>query len=110
MKLTRSGSRKFFGQYRRKCHPGMQASLCSKHSGQTLKCFLLLSKEVSRVKPYGAGIMEMDVKMQALRLDPRVTTFLLPLQKPNALPVHPPPDPESAVGVRLTKRLKKKRS
>ena len=70
--------------------------------------FLLLSKEVSRVKPHGAGIMEMDVKMQALRLDPRVTTFLLPLQKPNALPVHPPPDPESAVGARLTKRLKKK--
>ena len=72
--------------------------------------FLLLSKEVSRVKPHGAGIMEMDVKMQALRLDPRVTTFLLPLQKPNALPVHPPPDPESTVGARLTKRLKEERS
>ena len=70
--------------------------------------FLLLSKEVTRVKPDSSGVMEMDVKMQALRLDPRVTTYLLPLQKPNAHPVPPPPEPEGSDGLKPTKRQKKK--
>jgi len=65
--------------------------------------FLLLSKEVSRVKPQGAGVMEMDTKMQSLRLDPRVTTYLLPLQKPNSFPA--PPSPHDSEGVISQRRF-----
>ena len=46
--------------------------------------FLLLAREVKRVKPDSAGVMEMDVLMNRFRHDPRVLTYMQPLQRGSA--------------------------
>ncbi|CAE7206607.1 unnamed protein product [Symbiodinium sp. CCMP2592] len=46
--------------------------------------FLLLAREVERVKPDSSGVMEMDVLMNRFRHDPRITTYLQPLQRGSA--------------------------
>ncbi|CAE7224851.1 unnamed protein product [Symbiodinium sp. CCMP2592] len=46
--------------------------------------FLLLAREVKRVKPDSSGVMEMGVLMNRFRHDPRITTYLQPLQRGSA--------------------------
>ena len=50
--------------------------------------FLLLAREVKRVKPDSWGVMEMDVLMNRFRHDPRVITYLQPLQRGSASSGH----------------------
>ncbi|CAE7788579.1 unnamed protein product [Symbiodinium sp. CCMP2592] len=73
--------------------------------------FLLFAKEVNRVKPTSTGVMEMDEKMKLFRHDPRITSYLQPLQKATASVVPPPQPPhESATGAlaRTSKRQKRR--
>ena len=73
--------------------------------------FLLLAKEVSRVKPTNAGVMEMDEKMKQFRHDPRITSYLQPLQKATASvapPPQPPSDPFAGASTRPSKRQKRR--
>ena len=73
--------------------------------------FLLLAKEVSRVKPTNAGVMEMDEKMKQFRHDPRITSYLQPLQKATASvapPPQPPSDPFAGALTRPSKRQKRR--
>ncbi|CAE7450595.1 unnamed protein product [Symbiodinium microadriaticum] len=60
--------------------------------------FLLLAKEVHRVKPDDSGVMEMDEKMKLFRHDPRVTSYLQPLQKATSSVAPPPTVPGDPSG------------
>ncbi|CAE7547600.1 unnamed protein product [Symbiodinium sp. CCMP2592] len=75
--------------------------------------FLLLAREVKRVKPDSSGVMEMDVLMNRFRHDPRITTYLQPLQRGSASQGVASPSLAGEVGssfpdLRPSKRQKKR--
>ena len=70
--------------------------------------FLLLAKEVHRVKPDDSGVMEMDEKMKLFRHDPRVTSYLQPLQKATSSVAPPPTVPGDPSGANATEQLSKR--
>ena len=70
--------------------------------------FLLLAKEVHRVKPDDSGVMEVDEKMKLFRHDPRVTSYLQPLQKATSSVAPPPTAPGDPSGANANEQLSKR--
>ena len=75
--------------------------------------FLLISKQVTSLKPDSAGVMQVDQAMLQLKTDPRVTMHLLPLPKsaaPASAPAEDdkPPAPHHQQRTRTRTPAKKK--